>query len=554
MKVVKLDYCNNQKQLYPWFLWLVLFFVFGAKMQASVYNKHIIPLNQHVFDATAVMPGDTIFIASGVRKSLRINSIKGDSARYIVVTNGGDEVVIENQDIHYGLVISQSSYFRLTGSADNSDKYRIRILGTGKGGNGLSLDDFCTDYEVDHIEIANTGFAGIFAFTHPTCDLMANRGNFVQRNTVFRNNYIHDTAGEGMYIGHSFYNGYTKICDGVSTTLYPHEIHGLKVFDNKLENNGYDGIQVSCAAEDTEIFNNVLIGYGKKNETMQQAGIQIGAGSKVRCYNNVIFSGSGTGIMMFGFADSYFYNNLIVGAGNTHNSTTDQVRVHGIFIDDRCTLENTSFYLLNNTIISPKADGIRFYSTISKKNLIANNLILNPGAMYTAFSSENKFVNIKSGVDVQMLNNVFSNYFVKCDLPQCVDSLKYLLSNLPLYKQGIEVSWYGIYYDLNMSLRNPIPSVGCYEYSETGQSRIFSNNVSLSVDNMSGNMSVFNHSEDTIKYIELFDLHGRVVMKQITEETSFFQMNIKQYRVGSPLVVRVKTNKQTISVLIPNIL
>lgn len=554
MKVVKLDYCNNQKQLYPWFLWLVLFFVFGAKMQASVYNKHIIPLNQHVFDATAVMPGDTIFIASGVRKSLRINSIKGDSARYIVVTNGGDEVVIENQDIHYGLVISQSSYFRLTGSADNSDKYRIRILGTGKGGNGLSLDDFCTDYEVDHIEIANTGFAGIFAFTHPTCDLMANRGNFVQRNTVFRNNYIHDTAGEGMYIGHSFYNGYTKICDGVSTVLYPHEIHGLKVFDNKLENNGYDGIQVSCAAEDTEIFNNVLIGYGKKNETMQQAGIQIGAGSKVRCYNNVIFSGSGTGIMMFGFADSYFYNNLIVGAGNTHNSTTDQVRVHGIFIDDRCTLENTSFYLLNNTIISPKADGIRFYSTISKKNLIANNLILNPGAMYTAFSSENKFVNIKSGVDVQMLNNVFSNYFVKCDLPQCVDSLKYLLSNLPLYKQGIEVSWYGIYYDLNMSLRNPIPSVGCYEYSETGQSRIFSNNVSLSVDNMSGNMSVFNHSEDTIKYIELFDLHGRVVMKQITEETSFFQMNIKQYRVGSPLVVRVKTNKQTISVLIPNIL
>lgn len=554
MKVVKLDYCNNQKQLYPWFLWLVLFFVFGAKMQASVYNKHIIPLNQHVFDATAVMPGDTVYIASGVRNTLRIHNIKGDSARYIVVTNGGDEVVIENQDIHYGLVISQSSYFRLTGSSDNSNEYGIRILGTGKGGNGLSLDDFCTDYEVDHIEIANTGFAGIFAFTHPTCDLMANRGNFVQRNTVFRNNYIHDTAGEGMYIGHSFYNGYTKICDGVSTTLYPHEIHGLKVFDNKLENNGYDGIQVSCAAEDTEIFNNRVINYGTSNESMQQSGIQIGAGSKVRCYNNIIFSGSGTGLMIFGFADSYFYNNLIVGAGNTHPDTTGQVRVHGIFIDDRCTLENTSFYLLNNTIISPKADGIRFYSTISKKNLIANNLILNPGAMYTAFSSENKFVDIKSGVDVQMLNNVFSNYFVKCDLPQCVDSLKYLLSNLPLYKQGIEVSWYGIYYDLNMSLRNPIPSVGCYEYSVTGQSRIFSNNVSLSVDNMSGNMSVFNHSEDTIKYIELFDLHGRVVMKQKTEETGFFQINIKQYRVGSPLVVRVKTNKQTISVLIPNIL
>lgn len=554
MKVVKINIYSKSALLYCSLLWLVMFFLFVANMQASVFNKHIIPLNQYVYDASAVMPGDTVYIASGVRNTLRIHNIKGDSLKYIVVTNEGDEVLIANQDIHYGLVISQSSYFRLTGSSDNSNEYGIRILGTGKGGNGLSLDDFCTDYEVDHIEIANTGFAGISAFTHPTCDLKANRGNFVQRNTVFRNNYIHDTAGEGMYIGHSFYNGYTKICDGVSTVLYPHEIHGLKVFDNKLENNGYDGIQVSCAAEDTEIFNNVLIGYGKKNETMQQAGIQIGAGSKVRCYNNVIFSGSGTGIMMFGFADSYFYNNLIVGAGNTHNSTTDQVRVHGIFIDDRCTLENTSFYLLNNTIISPKADGIRFYSTISKKNLIANNLILNPGAMYTAFSSENKFVNIKSGVDVQMLNNVFSNYFVKCDLLQCVDSLKYLLSNLPLYKQGIEVSWYGIYYDLNMSLRNPIPSVGCYEYSETGQSRIFSNNVSLSLDNMSGNMSVFNHSEDTIKYIELFDLHGRVVMKQKTEETSFFQMNIKQYRVGSPLVVRVKTNKQTISVLIPNIL
>ena len=179
---------------------------------------------------------------------------------------------------------------------------------------------------------------------------------------------------------------------------------------------------------------------------------------------------------------------------------------------------------------------------------------MNPGALYTVYSTENKFVNIKSGADVQLSNNLFSNHFVRCDAPRCVDSLRYLLTELPLYKQGMEVAWYGIIYDLNMSLRNPVPSIGCYEYSETAKSRIFSNNVSLSVDNESGSMSVFNHSEDKIKYIELFDLHGRVVMKQKTEETGFFQINIKQYRVGSPLVVKVKTTKQSISMPIPNIL
>ena len=62
------------------------------------------------------------------------------------------------------------------------------------------MGDLSTNFEVDHIEIANTGFAGIISKTDPVCNLSKNRGNFTQYQSVFHDNYIHNTSGEGMYM------------------------------------------------------------------------------------------------------------------------------------------------------------------------------------------------------------------------------------------------------------------------------------------------------------------------------------------------------------------
>lgn len=66
-----------------------------------------------------------------------------------------------------------------------------------------------------------------------------------------------------MYIGHSFYSGFvTASCTGIAEKVFPHDIVGLKIYDNIVERTGYDGIQVGCAIKDVEVFNNTVISAG----------------------------------------------------------------------------------------------------------------------------------------------------------------------------------------------------------------------------------------------------------------------------------------------------
>lgn len=475
-----------------------------------------------------VVPGDTLVLEPGKRTILRISNVRGDSLHYVIIRNGNGDVFIENDDLHYGFVMSNSQFFRLTGSVTNDSCYGLKILKTGPGASGLGIGELSSNYEIDHIEIAHTGFAGIFAFSQPTCDLSANNGFFEQRNCIIRNNYIHDTFGEGLYLGHSFYTGYTINCDGVDTKVYPHEIKNLKVYDNLIVNAGYDGIQVCSAVEGTEVYNNRILNYGAGNETMQHSGIQIGAGTKIRCYNNIISNGSGSGIVMMGLADSYIYNNLIINAGKDFFPNDATLRIYGIFVDDRLTYTNTSHYILNNTIISPKSDGIRFISTISSKNLIANNLIINPGSVYIYESANNKYINVAEKSDVSLQNNYFSN-FINPQLT--VDSMiqfYQFFRNFPLSGKGIDVSNYGINKDFMGTPRGLLPSIGAFEY--TSANAIF--NVSKPELNFlhnydTGLIMIENNKEDLFRAIAIADVSGKVVYRKQLNEPKFFMLNIK---------------------------
>jgi len=501
-----------------------------ALSAVGINKNYVIGVELTSFDAKAqgVLPGDTLYVEAGKRRSLKISNVEGDSLNYVIITNIGGDAIIENTTFHYGFWISGSSYFRLTGSVQNRQEYGIRILKTGKGANGLSLDTKCTNYEVDHIEISNTGFAGISAFTHPTCDLMSNRGNFVQRNTVIRDNYIHDTFGEGMYIGHSFYNGYTIECNGENKVVYPHEIIGLRVYNNILKNIGYDALQVCCAIDSCEVYNNQISNYGTGNEPSQHSGIQIGAGTKLRCYNNSILSGSGTGIMMLGFADSYIYNNVIVNAGKDFFADDAEMRIHGIFVDDRGTLPNTSHYILNNTILSPKSDGIRFFSTVSSKNIVANNLIVNPGSSYVYEPNDYRYIYYKPGVDLQIQNNFFAGY-VQSDL--CADSIESVyncMKNFPLANKGIDVQKYSINVDFFNRFRSTTPSIGAFEYElNSFPYTVKKEDFDFFQNTETGVIMVENKSSELLRYFMIFNSAGGKVFSKKINEPRFFMVNIK---------------------------
>src|SRR3546814_13312789 len=73
--------------------------------------------------------------------------------------------------------------------------------------------------------------------------------------TLFRsgvalhNNYIHDTGGEGIYAGNSFFMGMNTPC-GVKL---PHEIHYIRIFGNIVRNTGWEAIQLGCATKGASI-------------------------------------------------------------------------------------------------------------------------------------------------------------------------------------------------------------------------------------------------------------------------------------------------------------
>jgi len=511
--------------------WLVftLLIIQGSFVQV-VGKAHFIPITMANVDASllGVFPGDTIYLEAGKRTRLKISNVKGDSLHYVLITNKAGDVIVENSDHHFGVVLSNCSFFRFTGSVSNDPSYGIRILKTGHGASGLSVGELSTNYELDHIEIANTGFAGIFAFSQPTCNLLANRGYFEQRNSVIRDNYIHDTYGEGMYLGHSFYTGYTQNCDGVDVTLFPHEIKNLKVYNNKIVNAGYDGIQVCSAVKGTEIYNNTILNYGTAKEEMQHSGIQIGAGTQLLCYNNTILNGTGTGIVMMGVGGSTIFNNLIVNAGIDFFPDDTALRIYGIFVDDRFVVPQKSIHILNNTIINTKSDGIRFYSTETVNSLIANNLVVNPGSSYLYLPDIANYINIKTGVNVQLMNNYYTKFI---QLPFKSDSLQSIytqLADLPLASRGYDLRNYGVKTDIFGKVRNETPSIGAFEYEEsTYQFTIKRNDIELVHNLKTDVLLIENKSVDNLKALNIFSLNGTKVFGISVNEPRYLSINLK---------------------------
>ncbi len=414
-----------------------------------------------------VQPGDTVCIMAGSRDYLYLSNFHGDSLHYIVFINCGGSVTVQNNYYMYGIKFSNSTYFRFTGSGVDSVKYGIKVLESAPGCNGLSLDDKSSNFEIDHLEIANTGFAGIVSKTEPRCDLTTNRGFFTQYQTVFHDNYIHNTGGEGFYIGHSFYTGYAVTCNGLPDTLYPHEIKGVRVYNNIVENAHWDGIQVSCVTEDCEIYGNTVTGYGASAVSSQNNGIQMGGGTTGKCYNNFISNGTGNGIVVFGTGNNLIFNNVIVNAGLNFYPNDPAKRIHGIFCDDRATVPGRYFNFVNNTIVHPKTDGIRFSSLESTNNQILNNIIIHPGSLGSYSTNSQSFINLLPGVDVTLSNNYTELFMSGIQFRDTLADNFRLLNNSPARDTGTDVSPMEIIFDHD-NLSRPYAAgfdIGAFEHN-----------------------------------------------------------------------------------------
>src|SRR5690349_713495 len=200
---------------------------------SAIAAEHTIPIGTDSANGNemGVKPGDVVCVEAGERQFLTLDDFVGTAAAPIVIKNCGGQVKIANTDRGYGININGSSFFHLTGTGDSAIEYGFDVSASRTGpdysGSGVPVGGLSTDYELDHIEVHHTGFAGFILKTESRCDGSANLGAFVQKNTRVHHTYVHDTGGEGFYVGSTGYGGRDFQCDGQTVKLYPHEHDGV---------------------------------------------------------------------------------------------------------------------------------------------------------------------------------------------------------------------------------------------------------------------------------------------------------------------------------------
>jgi hypothetical protein len=334
---------------------------------------HVIAPGTWVVDGLAldVRPGDTICVMAGEYEFIRFQAIRGDAEAPVTIINCGGLVRLYNADRAYGLVVeAESRYFRLTGTGDPSLDYGFDVSAPDVDpwpGVGLALGGKSTNFEVDHIEVHDTGFAGVTAKTDPVCDGSADQDQFVQRDVSLHHLYVHDTGGEGFYVGSTQSDGQTIRCDGADEVHQPHFLEGIHLHHNLIERTAWDGLQVGMARSDCTVYANTIVGVGGALEEYQEQGIQIGTYSSCDVYGNRIQDGPAMGIIVLGAGPSRFFNNLIVGFGED-----------GIYAHHRDAVSGAGYEFYFNTIVDYARNGIRVHGENLGASLAADNLVVGP--------------------------------------------------------------------------------------------------------------------------------------------------------------------------------
>jgi len=416
-----------------------------------------------------LQPGDTICLEGGVNYNrITFSNINGTPDKPIIITNCNGQAFI-NSDRDYGVTFKYSKNFKILGNGDENVPYGIKI--STPTSFYLSLDYFSTDFEIAFLEIAGShpedlslsGFAGMGIKTSPyrDCDLFKDktRTAWIMKNVSIHDNYIHDVGGEGIYLGHGFYKG--RIEEGCTDSTYSHSIQNLEVYNNRIENTGYDGLQIKNADKNCKIHNNTIRNFGKLNVSSQNEGIVLGEGVTGECNNNIISNGTGNGIQFHGMGNNKIYNNLIVNCG--------EYGFYGASGPQVIRIDTGFFKIYNNTFIYPQEGGLVFYNDDGGEKEVLNNLFVgSQGILKGATITEEGNLTFSSLKDVLVVDSLDENFNLQ--------------ENSPVRNKGIDLSLYNIILleDVKGNLRaqDGKPDVGAFEYAVLTNNKSSVNDIS----------------------------------------------------------------------------
>jgi hypothetical protein len=253
----------------------------------------------------SVKPGDTVCIAAGNRGGLKLSNFKGSASAPITFINSGGTVVINNTSNSGGIGIQlyNSQYIHLTGTGDPGATYGIQVYNSANS--AVDTNHGGTEYvEFDHIYAQNVG-AGFR--TAKNNDLLDTGIVWSGHQYYIHDNYIKTTTSEAMYIGTSDTHG-----------TFP--IYDVQVWNNRIEDAGYDGIQIRQAHTRVLVHHNTINGTGRdpcKNGSIDNtAGFNIAKGTDTGDWYDNIVIGARTAFYIKDSANVRVYNNVVLDSGH----------------------------------------------------------------------------------------------------------------------------------------------------------------------------------------------------------------------------------------------
>ena len=338
-----------------------------------------------------VKAGDVICLDASVPyRFLTWENIKGDATNPVLIKNVGGQVVIRSLVASYGWLFKNSQNFKILGNGDPNYKYGFKV--TTHKNSFIQFVSKTSDFEIAHVEVAGdhangthpteSGFAGIMAKSQPICwddenGGSTDAGNFEMKNVYIHDNYIHDVAGEGMYVGYGKSQGVllnSSTGNKSSKINYPHNVSNLYIYNNIVENVGWDGIQVKNAHQNANVYNNVIKNYANLNIGAHDEGLFVGDGSEANIYGNWVEGGNieSNGMQINAFGNTKIYNNVILGAG-----------FNGLYLNNQSTQfanKAGTFEIYNNTVEG--GTGSAIISHTPQNVIIKNNIGFGYGAYH----------------------------------------------------------------------------------------------------------------------------------------------------------------------------
>ncbi|TKC97149.1 right-handed parallel beta-helix repeat-containing protein [Polyangium fumosum] len=394
-----------------------------------------------------VKPGDVVCVMAGDYEYIRFREIRGTEEAPVVVKNCGGVVNVRNLDRAYSVDFQGSSHhFHLTGTGEAGVEYGFRVSAPDKEpypGVGLWFLDKSTDYEVDHIEVYDTGFAGVMSKTDPLCDGSADQDKFIQKNVHLHHLWVHDTGGEGFYVGSTQGAGHTITCNGQQEVRMPHFLEGIEIDHCLVEDTGWDGAQVGMAHEGCSVHDNIIRRVGGEMVQYQWMGLQIGGPSKCDIRRNIISDGPVNGIFVFGANDTTVADNVVLRFGETN-----------IYANIQNNPGPVSYRIAHNTLVGFGKAAVQVFGDKIEGAFAYNNLVVGPTSA------------IGAGNDVgwKAEGNLFVPTVAEAGFVAPDADDYHLTENSPARGAGIDHSADGFTADLDGYLRAKPPAVGAYEF------------------------------------------------------------------------------------------